>query len=60
MNMFTFFLYYLFVFSCLFSNRISLSHMNPLSLSTTSSEKPGFLSRNVMEQMEQFLHTIIW
>lgn len=34
--------------------------MNPLSLSTTSSEKPGFLSRNVMEQMEQFLHTIIW
>eukprot|EP00111_Clytia_hemisphaerica_P007029 TCONS_00020380-protein len=39
--------------------KISLSHMSPLSLSATSTEKPGFLSRNVMEQMEQFLHTII-
>lgn len=39
--------------------RLSLSHMGPLSLSSSSTERPGFLSNNVMEQMENFLHSII-
>ena len=34
-------------------------HIHPLALSSMSSEKPGFLSNNVMEQMEAFLHNIV-
>ena len=45
--------------SIILHTQTSLSHMKPLSLSSSSVEKPGFLSTNVMEQMESFLHKII-
>ena len=39
--------------------RMALMHIQPLALSSMSSDKPGFLSNNVMEQMEAFLHNIV-
>ena len=37
----------------------ALVHIQPLALSSMSSEMPGFLGDNVMEQMEKFLHNIV-
>ncbi|XP_065066167.1 zinc finger ZZ-type and EF-hand domain-containing protein 1-like isoform X1 [Rhopilema esculentum] len=37
----------------------ALVHIQPLALSSMSSDKPGFLSNNVMEQMEKFLSNIV-
>ena len=37
----------------------ALFHIQPLALSSMSSDKPGFLSNNVMEQMEKFLSNIV-
>ena len=37
----------------------ALAYIQPLALSSIASEKPGFLSKNVMEQMEKFLNNIV-
>jgi hypothetical protein len=37
----------------------ALAHMAPLCLSTTSSERPAFLSLNIVEQMETFIRDIV-
>lgn len=37
----------------------ALSYIQPLALSSMSSENPGFLSDNIMVQMEKFLGSIV-
>ncbi|CAH1794732.1 unnamed protein product [Owenia fusiformis] len=44
--------------SILQHTRTALSHMGPLSLCPTSSEKPSFLSTHVLKEMENFLTDI--
>ncbi|XP_048575305.1 zinc finger ZZ-type and EF-hand domain-containing protein 1 isoform X2 [Nematostella vectensis] len=37
----------------------ALTHMHPLCLSPTSPERPTFLTQNVMEEIENFLHNVV-
>ncbi|XP_027043421.1 zinc finger ZZ-type and EF-hand domain-containing protein 1-like isoform X1 [Pocillopora damicornis] len=37
----------------------ALSHMKPMSLSLTSPDRPVALSQNVLEEIENFLHSIV-
>ncbi|XP_068674922.1 zinc finger ZZ-type and EF-hand domain-containing protein 1-like [Montipora foliosa] len=39
--------------------RSALSHMKPLSLSLTSPDRPASLSHNVLEEVENFLHSLV-
>lgn len=37
----------------------ALSHMKPMSLSMTSPDRPASLSQNVLEEIENFLHSVV-
>ncbi|XP_031567894.1 zinc finger ZZ-type and EF-hand domain-containing protein 1-like [Actinia tenebrosa] len=39
--------------------RSALKHMRPLSLSHSSPERPSFMSQNVMDEVESFLHSVV-
>ncbi|XP_020615974.1 zinc finger ZZ-type and EF-hand domain-containing protein 1-like isoform X2 [Orbicella faveolata] len=39
--------------------RSALSHMRPMSLSLTSPDRPASLSHNVLEEIENFLHSVV-
>ncbi|KAK3717323.1 hypothetical protein QZH41_011553, partial [Actinostola sp. cb2023] len=41
------------------ATRSALEHMKPLSLSITSPERPSFMTQNVIEEVENFLHSIV-
>lgn len=42
-----------------FFKRSALSHMRPMSLSLTSPDRPASLSHNVLEEIENFLHSVV-
>lgn len=42
-----------------FIKRSALSHMRPMSLSLTSPDRPASLSHNVLEEIENFLHSVV-
>ena len=46
------------IFSLFFFKRSALSHMRPMSLSLTSPDRPVSLSHNVLEEIENFLHSV--
>ena len=39
--------------------RSALSHMKPMSLSLSSPDRPASLSHNVLEEIENFLHSVV-
>ena len=42
-----------------FFKRSALSHMRPMSLSVTSPDRPTSLSHDVLEEIENFLHSVV-